>query len=98
MKNGKISKVLSHLKKDDKEFMHQIEEDKILAKELKGRKMKKQSYKDRMDEHLGAKHGKESKHKQSMKDRRHEEEGEHSHHHHLKEAMKHMRHAAKKMK
>lgn len=26
-----------------------------------------------MDEHLGAKHGAESKHKQSMKDRRHEE-------------------------
>lgn len=76
MKNGKVKKVLSHLKKDDKEFRHQIAEDKILAKELTGeKKMKKQSMKDRMDEHLGEKHGKESKHKQSMKDRRHEEEG-----------------------
>lgn len=34
--------------------------------------MKKQSKKDRMDEHLGAKHGRESMHKQSMRSRRHE--------------------------
>ncbi len=37
--------------------------------------MKKQSKKDKMDEYLGAKHGKESKHKQSMKSRRHEMKG-----------------------
>lgn len=37
--------------------------------------MKKQSHKDKMDESLGERHGKESKHKQSMKDRRHESEG-----------------------
>jgi hypothetical protein len=34
--------------------------------------MKKQNKKDKLDEHLGAKDGKESKHKQSMADRRHE--------------------------
>lgn len=32
--------------------------------------MKKQTHKDRMDEHLGEKHP--GKHKESMKDRRHE--------------------------
>lgn len=37
-----------------------------------GHVMKKQTKKDKMDESLGMKHGKESKHKQSMKDRRHE--------------------------
>lgn len=37
--------------------------------------MKKQSHKDKMDEHLGAKHGAEHKHKESMKERRHEMEG-----------------------
>jgi hypothetical protein len=37
--------------------------------------MKKQTKKDKMDEHLGAKHGAEKNHKQSMKDRRHEEMG-----------------------
>lgn len=44
--------------------------------------MKHQTKKDKMDEHLGAKHGKESKHKQSMKDRRHESEGAKKHHKH----------------
>ena len=34
--------------------------------------MKKQSDKDKMDEHLGMKDGKESSKKQSMKDRRNE--------------------------
>lgn len=37
--------------------------------------MKQQTKKDKLDESLGMKHGKESKHKQSMKDRRHESEG-----------------------
>lgn len=37
--------------------------------------MHKQSKKDRMDESLGERHGKESKHKESMMDRRHEMEG-----------------------
>lgn len=54
--------------------------------------MKKQSHKDKLDEHLGMKEGKESTKKQSMKDRRHESEGM-THHkkmqHHLKEAKKH---------
>ena len=36
--------------------------------------MKKQGYNDRLDETLGAKDGKESSKKQSMKDRRHESE------------------------
>lgn len=35
---------------------------------------KKQHKKDKMDESLGMRHGKESKHKQSMADRRHEAE------------------------
>lgn len=34
--------------------------------------MKSQTKKDKLDESLGMKHGKESIHKQSMKDRRHE--------------------------
>jgi len=34
--------------------------------------MKSQTKKDKMDESLGMKHGKESKHKETMKDRRHE--------------------------
>ncbi len=34
--------------------------------------MKAQTKKDKMDESLGMKHGKESKHKETMKDRRHE--------------------------
>jgi hypothetical protein len=37
--------------------------------------MKAQIKKDKLDESLGMKHGKESKHKQSMKDRRHESKG-----------------------
>lgn len=37
--------------------------------------MKKQSHKDKIDESLGMHHGKESKHEQSMKDRRHESKG-----------------------
>jgi hypothetical protein len=37
--------------------------------------MHKQGKNARMDESLGMKHGKESKHKQSMKDRRHESKG-----------------------
>lgn len=40
----------------------------------KGKAMKHQTKKDKMDESLGMKHGKESQHKQSMKDRRHESE------------------------
>lgn len=51
--------------------------------------MKKQSHKDKMDEHLGAKHGKEAKHKQSMKDRRHEMEGMKKKAHAMKHSMKH---------
>lgn len=42
--------------------------------------MKKQTHKDKLDEKLGMKHGKEYKHKQSMKDRRHESEGAKKHH------------------
>lgn len=37
--------------------------------------MKHQSKKDKLDESLGMRHGKESKHKLSMKDRRHESMG-----------------------
>jgi len=37
--------------------------------------MKKQSDKSRLDERLGMKDGKESKKKQTMKDRRHESKG-----------------------
>jgi hypothetical protein len=37
--------------------------------------MKHQTKKDKMDEHLGAKDGKESSKKQSMKDRRDESKG-----------------------
>lgn len=37
--------------------------------------MKKQTKSDKLDEKLGMKHGKESLHKQSMKDRRHESVG-----------------------
>jgi len=33
--NGKIKKVLSHIKKDDKEFMAQIKDDQKLVKVLK---------------------------------------------------------------
>jgi hypothetical protein len=36
--------------------------------------MKHQTKKDKVDESLGMKHGKESKHQQPMKDRRHESE------------------------
>lgn len=39
--------------------------------------MKNQSSKDKMDEKLGMKHGKESSMKESMKARRHESEGMH---------------------
>jgi hypothetical protein len=35
MKNGEKKKVISHLKKDDKEFKKQIAEDKNLMKSLK---------------------------------------------------------------
>ena len=34
--------------------------------------MKKQTKNDKLDEKLSMEHGKESKHKQTMKDRRHE--------------------------
>jgi hypothetical protein len=56
-------------------------------------KMAKQGHKDRLDEHLGAKHGKESHHKQSMKDRRHESIAmSHKHSHHdLEKAFHHMK-------
>lgn len=37
--------------------------------------MKKQTMKDKIDEKLGMKHGKESMHMQSMKERRHESKG-----------------------
>ena len=40
MKNGTVKKVLSHIKKDDKEFRSQIKDDKKLAKSLK-KKVKK---------------------------------------------------------
>lgn len=49
--------------------------------------MKKQSLKDRMDEHLGAAH--RGKKKQTMKSRRHESEGmEHEMHHEPRHAIK----------
>jgi hypothetical protein len=50
----------------------------------RGKKMKKQSHKDKMDESLGERHGKESSHKQSMKARRHESESMKKEHHHKK--------------
>lgn len=68
--------------------------------------MKKQGYNARLDESLGARKGKESSKKESMKDRRDESKGiekasgkkaysgdKHMDmvHHHMKEAMKHMR-------
>lgn len=59
--------------------------------------MKKQSAKAKLDEHLGAKHGAEKKHKESMKARRHESEAM-DHHDHLKAAHKHLLHASKMMK
>lgn len=40
MKNNKIQKVLSHIKKDSKEFRNQLKEDQQLAKELKKKKKK----------------------------------------------------------
>ncbi len=44
-----------------------------IPKQKKNRlQMKAQTKKDKMDESLGMKHGKESKHKETMKDRRHE--------------------------
>ncbi|MEN6512254.1 MAG: DUF6496 domain-containing protein [Chloroherpetonaceae bacterium] len=46
----------------------------------KGNTMKHQTKKDKMDESLGMRLGKESKHKQTMKDRRHESEGAKKHH------------------
>jgi hypothetical protein len=45
----------------------------------KGSSMKHQTKKDKMDESLSMKHGKESKHKQSMKSRRDESEGASKH-------------------
>lgn len=66
-----------------------------LNQKLKVSKVKKQTKKDKMDEHLGMKHGKEAKHKQSMKSRRHEEKAmEHKKHYSkedLKNAAKHMK-------
>lgn len=59
--------------------------------------MKRQSKADRLDESLGMRRGKESGKKQSYKDRRDESRGarkghhEELAHHHLKEAMKHLR-------
>jgi hypothetical protein len=47
----------------------------IKAKKIKERMMKKQSAKDKLDEKLGMKDGKESSKKQSMKDRRDESKG-----------------------
>lgn len=37
-KNGKMKKVLKHLKEDTKEFREQIADDKKLAKSIKGKK------------------------------------------------------------
>ena len=42
---------------------------------LKDNQMKKQTKKDKAHEHLAGKHGAESKHKQSMKDRMDEMKG-----------------------
>jgi len=52
--------------------------------------MKRQSHKNRLDESLVERHGRENRHKQSMKDRRDESEGE-SHMHHHKMAMHHLK-------
>lgn len=60
--------------------------------------MKKQSHKDKMDEHLGAKHGKEAKHKQSMKSRRHEMEAMKKKVHVMKHSKEDLAEAHKHMK
>lgn len=41
MKNGKVKKVLSHLKEDSKEFKKQIKDDKKLAASLKSKRKSK---------------------------------------------------------
>ena len=73
--------VISHLKGDIKNFRKEAKEDKELISKLKGKKMKKQSLKDKMDESLGMRRGKESTKKQSYKSRRDESMG-------MKKAMK----------
>jgi hypothetical protein len=53
--------------------------------------MKHQTKKDKMDESLGMRRGKESTKKQSMKDRRDESEGASHPDHHHKAIMHHMK-------
>jgi len=76
---GKSSKVFKENVKEMYESGHPLNQSLAAAysekRKSEGSKMKKQSHKDKMDESLGERHGKESKHKQSMKDRCHESEG-----------------------
>lgn len=76
MKKPVSARAISHLKKDIKGYSKEraflkdeMKEDKELIKAIKGSKMKKQGYNDRLDEKLGAKNGKK---KQSLKSRRDE--------------------------
>lgn len=74
-------KVLKHFGEDIEMFEREADEDRSMIRLLKGKKMKKQSAKDRADESLGMRRGKESTKKQSYASRRKESKG-------MKKAMK----------
>ena len=64
MKNGKIKKVLSHIKEDSKEFKKQLSDDVKLRKELTATAKKKKKSKEAAHEM------KESKKYEKMEDRK----------------------------
>jgi hypothetical protein len=80
MKDKVSKKAIKHLKgdmkgyrKEMKTLSEEIGEDKELIKSIKGNKMKKQGYNDRLDESIGERN--KGKKKQSMKSRRDESKG-----------------------
>jgi hypothetical protein len=103
LKSGKSKKIISENIREMIESGHPqnqaVAASLSNARKSKETPMKKQSKLSKEHEHLGAKHGAESQHKQSMKARVDEAKGaskpKEDHSHHAKMAMHHMKKALK---